>query len=243
MQTYQTRERESGDSAAAGYEAWYTNSKGACFDLRERTLFSQAVRRAQHPAPPRLLDLGAGTGRITEAVAPSADLVAAVDFSLQSLRVLSKKNLRSAIVVQADAVALPFPNHTFDAMVSWQVLQHLVLPDLLALLRECRRVLKPGGRFFFSVYNVSYWRCHGICEDVDWNGLYYRRLDPNYLRRLAAASGFSGARVSYYKALPSSPPALGALPGSAALATADRIICGVPILRRFGSAYLFAEFR
>ena len=51
--------------------------------------------------------------------------------------------------IQHDAGArLPFPHDTFDAAYSNDAFCHI--PDRLHLLRECRRVLKPGGRLLFS---------------------------------------------------------------------------------------------
>ena len=51
--------------------------------------------------------------------------------------------------IQHDAgVRLPFPHDTFDAVYSNDAICHI--PDRLHLLRESRRVLKPGGRLLFS---------------------------------------------------------------------------------------------
>jgi ubiquinone/menaquinone biosynthesis C-methylase UbiE len=51
-------------------------------------------------------------------------------------------------VVRADAVALPFRRHAFDACLSQEGLLHIA--DKPAVLAECRRVLVPGGRLAFT---------------------------------------------------------------------------------------------
>lgn len=48
----------------------------------------------------------------------------------------------------ADASRIPFPDKHFDAVVDFGIIHHI--PDWQAVLLEVRRVLKPGGRFFFE---------------------------------------------------------------------------------------------
>lgn len=52
------------------------------------------------------------------------------------------------VVVRGDATALPFADGRFDACVSQEAFLHI--PDKAAVLGECRRVLKPGGRLAFT---------------------------------------------------------------------------------------------
>ncbi len=51
-------------------------------------------------------------------------------------------------IVRADATALPFTEGAFDACISEEALLHV--PDKAAVLREARRVLRPGGRLAFT---------------------------------------------------------------------------------------------
>ena len=49
---------------------------------------------------------------------------------------------------------LPFPDKSFDAITAWEVFEHLENPFFA--MREVRRILKPGGRFFMSVPNPAH---------------------------------------------------------------------------------------
>ena len=105
----------------------------------------EVIRRAA-PAPgARLLDLGTGTGDLARAALrqfPAARLTA-VDFTVEMLRLGKRRDARPAWI-SADAACLPFPPQTFDAAVSGFLVRNV--PDVPGVLREQRRVLKPGGR-------------------------------------------------------------------------------------------------
>jgi demethylmenaquinone methyltransferase/2-methoxy-6-polyprenyl-1,4-benzoquinol methylase len=104
------------------------------------------IRLADLPAGGRLLDLGAGTGDLTrEALRqnPGCRPVSA-DFTFGMMR--AGQRLPGPVLHWscADALSLPFPNGTFDAVVSGFLLRNVV--DLPRVIQEQERVLKPGGR-------------------------------------------------------------------------------------------------
>ncbi|TCD04820.1 metalloregulator ArsR/SmtB family transcription factor [Erythrobacteraceae bacterium CFH 75059] len=95
-----------------------------------------------------LLDLGTGTGRMAELMAPLATRVTALDKSLDMLR-LARARLQhlpqtGVEVVHGDLAALPFAAFSFDTVLLHQVL-HFVQDPVAALL-ESARVTAPGGR-------------------------------------------------------------------------------------------------
>jgi ubiquinone/menaquinone biosynthesis C-methylase UbiE len=112
----------------------------------------EAIRRAIWDAldgapRARVLDLGAGTGRIGEAFIAAGDAYIGVDASARMLaRFAGKVASRGEAVpelVLADGQALPFPSAAFDAVLMVQVLGGT--PGWRGILSEARRVLRPGG--------------------------------------------------------------------------------------------------
>lgn len=106
----------------------------------------QVIRQAHIPPGGRLLDLGAGTGDLTrEALrqAPGCRPVAA-DFTLGMMQAGQRQPGRPLTWTCADALNLPFPDASFDCVVSGFLLRNVV--DLPRALSEQQRVLRPGGR-------------------------------------------------------------------------------------------------
>ena len=96
----------------------------------------------------RLLDVGTGTGRIAELLAPHASAVTALDKSPEMLRIararLQHLPADRLDLVQGDFTALPFDEGQFDTVLFHQVLHYAQDPG--AVLAEAARVTAPGGR-------------------------------------------------------------------------------------------------
>src|SRR4051794_14558032 len=106
-------------------------------------------------APARVLETAAGTGVATRALAralPAGTPIVATDLNRPMLD-LAAARMETAEVTwqQADALALPFADGTFDA-VAFQF-GAMFFPDRAAGYREARRVLRRGGRFVLSVWD------------------------------------------------------------------------------------------
>lgn len=111
-------------------------------DLRWR---KEVIRRAGLHPHAALLDLGTGTGDLArEALAqqPTAQITAA-DFTFEMMRA-GRKPADNFGWANADALTLPFPSQTFDAVISGFLMRNVV--DNIQALREQHRVLKPQGR-------------------------------------------------------------------------------------------------
>jgi demethylmenaquinone methyltransferase/2-methoxy-6-polyprenyl-1,4-benzoquinol methylase len=110
----------------------------------------QAVRLALAGTrgDPRLLDLCCGSGDLCFlAKAFGAGAVTGADFTMPMLEVALHRRRREGPAcrfVQADALRLPFPDASFDALTIAYGLRNIA--DLPAALSEMRRVLAPGGR-------------------------------------------------------------------------------------------------
>ncbi|HXW06650.1 MAG TPA: class I SAM-dependent methyltransferase [Vicinamibacterales bacterium] len=101
------------------------------------------------PAPgERLLDLGAGSGWVSEWLQRLHVDSVAVDLSIDLLRVAGERLPRPGRLVAGDLELLPFGDGVFDAAASLNAFHHL--QDMRQALREVYRVLKPGGRVLFS---------------------------------------------------------------------------------------------
>jgi SAM-dependent methyltransferase len=101
-----------------------------------------------------VLELAAGTGIVTRAVArmlPATVAITATDLNPAMLRqAKSHAGLERIQWQQADALSLPFDDRQFDYIVCQFGV--MFFPDKVAAFREALRVLRPGGRFLFSVW-------------------------------------------------------------------------------------------
>jgi len=105
-------------------------------------IIRDTVLRSGLPSRPRLLDLGAGTGRIGWPFVLAGDDYTGADLSYGMLHVFAERH-PGATLVQADGSRLPFPDAAFDAVLLVQVLNKV--EGWRGLLTDTIRVLRPGG--------------------------------------------------------------------------------------------------
>jgi SAM-dependent methyltransferase len=102
-----------------------------------------------------VLEIAAGTGVVTRAMAaalPESTALTATDLNQPMLDFAASRPIARAVEWrQADAMALPFQDRTFDAVVCQFGV--MFFADRAKAYAEVRRVLKPGGRFLFSVWD------------------------------------------------------------------------------------------
>lgn len=83
-----------------------------------------------------------------------------------------------------DGNIMPFDNERFDVVISTEVLEHV--PDSDKYLAEVKRILKPGGIFFFTVPFLM--SLHEVPHD-------YYRYTPYALKRIFTNSGFENIEI------------------------------------------------
>jgi SAM-dependent methyltransferase len=106
----------------------------------------------------RVLDVGCGAGVEVVRFARGGARVVGIDVSEQAAR-LTQANVAqqqvTAGVAVGDGERLPFPDAAFDFVYAHGVIQYAA--DDAAVVRECHRVLRPGGLAMFQVYNRISW--------------------------------------------------------------------------------------
>lgn len=98
---------------------------------------------------PDVLEVGPGPGLTTDLLRPRVERLTAIEIDRRLAESLAARLRGSPIkVIRGDATALPFGSARFSGAVSFTMLHHVPSPGLQdQLLREVRRVLKPGGVF------------------------------------------------------------------------------------------------
>jgi len=123
--------------------------------LREDRFKSRMIDLLEVEAGHRVLDVGCGTGTLglmIEARQPGAK-VYGIDGDSKVLSIARTKAARRRSSVQferAMAWDLPYPEASFDRVVSSLVFHHLASPDKLRAAQEIHRVLRPGGIFLLA---------------------------------------------------------------------------------------------
>ncbi len=104
-----------------------------------------------------ILEIASGTGRVTKylrKIYPQPAKLVATDLSADMLEVAKSKLEDNSIeYIVADAMTLPFPDNSFDLVVCQYGV--MFFPDRQKGLNEAYRVLKPGGKIFFSTWDNS----------------------------------------------------------------------------------------
>ena len=116
--------------------------------------FAEAVAERAGESDGVILETAAGTGIVTRAVAarvPQSTIVA-TDLNQAMLDVAAERTAAGGVQwQQADAQALPFAAGSFDLVACGFGV--MFMPDKQAAFGEARRVLRPGGRFIFTVWD------------------------------------------------------------------------------------------
>jgi protein-L-isoaspartate(D-aspartate) O-methyltransferase len=159
-----------------------TGYGGYRYDGRWRKVADAMVARYGIKPGDRILDVGAGKGFLlhdfTEAV-PGVEVVG-IDISEYAVRE-AKVEVRDKLQV-GNARKLPFPDDSFDFVVSINALHNLYLPDLFGAVQEIDRVCRTGkSHITVEAYrnerekvNLMYWQltCRAFHTPEEWQWLF-----------------------------------------------------------------------
>jgi len=146
----------------------------------------------------RVLEVAAGTGLLTEAIAPRVGQVVATDYAENMLKVLEDRLRRVGVsnveTARRDIYALGYPAESFDAVVAGNVL-HLV-PDLDGALGALRGVLRPGGKLVAPTFvHDETLRAKVLSRLFGAFMVMHRRFTTASLRRALEQHGFRVVRT------------------------------------------------
>ena len=242
MESRNAREREHFDKLADDTGAVWWGSETAAGKVRLDERGAIAIRHA-NLGPGRIaLEPGAGNGEFTLRIAPSGATIIGIEISPKQVEIASRRlaAFPHTKVQVGDVDRLDFPDGYFDAVVGQSVLHHF---DLRRSLPELRRVLKPGGRFFFLEPNMLNPQI-AIEKNVKPIG---RRLQNSpdetaffrwQIVRVLRENGFTNAWARPFDFLhPGTPPRL--IPAVHAM---SRAFSAAPVIREIaGSLQIYAE--
>jgi SAM-dependent methyltransferase len=154
----------------------------------------------------RVLDVACGPGYATGAAAARGAIPVGVDFSSEMIDEARGRYSRLDFRV-GDAEQLPFPDGQFDAVVLNFGMLHLSRPELA--LHEAHRVLQPGGRVAFTVWDTpdkaigfgivmsTIQRYGDLKVSIPEGPPFFRFSDPAECQRALSAAGFVNPVVTY----------------------------------------------
>lgn len=178
------------DAQARNYIHDYRASKGTWWDDFEKQLLFDAVMARTGKA---ILDAGCGVGRLTIPLAAMGCSVESLDFSPESIRILSEMSyeFQNRIHAQVHDLTQPLPlsPDSVDGIVSCQAVQHIpVRLERVAAWNNMFKIAKPGARLATMSYHA-----HGkIAEEGQFeNGLFYHRYTSDDLSSELTEAGWS----------------------------------------------------
>lgn len=156
--------------------------------------------REEFPSSGTHVDVACGPGTFMGTL-PAAVSSTGVDISEPQISyarqryVASNRSFRTMVPGTLD-----FPDASTDIVTSIELIEHIEEQEAIRLLRECHRILKPGGKMVVTTPNYAFlWPLIELGLNrfgkVSYDEQHITKYTPAKLRRLLASVGFAGVRV------------------------------------------------
>jgi len=172
---------------------WYVGMRNNLVNLLERYWDWKAQPQ------PKILDAGCGTGAALQRLADgfggriSSQNALGLDLSAEALRFCKQRGLGSQ-TLRGSITELPFADHTFDILLSFDVISNLPEPN--PGFREFARVLRHGGLMVLNLPAYQF-----LYSEHDLAVRTLRRFDKGEVRKLLAENGLMPLRMSYVNSI------------------------------------------
>lgn len=189
-----------------GVKASFDGKVYLAFEERHRGNREEIRRRQQYymdtyvknwldkDMPGDILDLGCGRGEWLEILRENDYKALGIDLNRESLGECHKKDLKT---ICADAISYvkSLPDESVRMITSFQLIEHLEMPQLLSLFQELGRVVKKGGIIIMETPNPCNLQVGASSFYLD--PTHVRQLHPEFVRFLTEQSGFNRIEVVY----------------------------------------------
>jgi ubiquinone/menaquinone biosynthesis C-methylase UbiE len=180
------------------YDLWFTTPIGTLVKKYEAELLLDLL---EPHSGETILDAGCGTGVFTLDILSRGAYVIGLDISLPMLRRSREKSGGYPFqVVQGDMLNLPFPEKSFDRVVSVTALEFI--EDGPGAIRELFRVTQKGGSIVVATLNsLSPWASRRAAEAQKKQTIFTKAIfrSPDELRSLASAEGVIRTAIYFQK--------------------------------------------
>src|SRR5262245_19346743 len=161
---------------------------------RRLNAIAASLRRA--PARIHLLDVGCSSGAFLRAAVQLGFDAEGVDPAPAAAQAARAAGLR---VEKGLLHEVGYAEHSFDAVTLFEVIEHV--RDPIDLLRECHRILRPGGLLMVGTSNCGSWTARALGArweylDISRHGGHISFFNPGSLQLAARRAGFTPLRLT-----------------------------------------------
>jgi SAM-dependent methyltransferase len=141
-----------------------------------------------------ILDIGCSYGWFEKwATENNCRKIIGIEPDVDNIKLLNEA-IPNVIFKEGSALKVPVENEFFDIVVMWEVLEHLPKNTEKKALEEILRVLNPGGSFYLSTPNKTFWSC---ALDPAWWLAGHRHYNVNELNNSLIESGYEIVKIEY----------------------------------------------